>query len=705
MRKAISIKLGDRNQAAVCFDTQTVRMAFGWTGEFLKLPVAREGLEGYPIPKGEIQFSSSDFAGWVLDDKFNVARPPKHEALPKEQANYRGLFLHEKKVVLDYSVGTTRFLELPEFVEIRDNGIFFRTFFTEKIEQACSVLVCDAKEAIVTPMGKMVLLEFEDSADPENYRMIVLGISGNVNSRWKITPDNRVYLSFPQTSYQSQFQIAYSIGPTADTALMQHLLNAKNYLPDLAVYCYGGKNNWPDTITTTGILGQKEQGAYIVDSITLPIENPWNSWLRTSGFDFYSDGRAAICSISGDVWVVKGLNEKLDKLEWQRFATGLYQPLGLRIIDDQVYVLGRDQITRLKDINGDLEADHYENFNSDISISNQYHEFCLNLETDSEGNFYFTKGDSLGSTRIPHHGSLIKISADGSRLESLATGFRAPNGLSVGPNNEITVSDNQGNWVPASRINLIQPGGFYGYVPAAHQLDTPTQYNEPICWIPHEVDNSSGGQIWVQSDTWGELKGQMLHTSYGRSGLFLMLTETINNQMQGGVVRLPLLFASGIMRGRFSPIDGQLYLAGLRVWQSNAARDAAFHRVRYTGGSLYLPVSLNVHSNGVMIRFSDPLDRVFAEDSENFMVEQWNYQWTSEYGSKDYSVKSPQSEGRDEIAITGVRLSEDARSVFLELEGLSPVMQMKIQYSLLAEDGAVVENEIFNTIHSLGATY
>ena len=71
----------------------------------------------------------------------------------------------------------------------------------------------------------------------------------------------------------------------------------------------------------------------------------------------------------GDVWVVSGIDDKLEHLKWRRFAAGLFQPLGLKIVNDQVYVLGRDQITRLVDLNGDGEADFYENFNNDGKVT------------------------------------------------------------------------------------------------------------------------------------------------------------------------------------------------------------------------------------------------------------------------------------------------------------------------------------------------
>ena len=171
--------------------------------------------------------------------------------------------------------------------------------------------------------------------------------------------------------------------------------------------------------------------------------------------------------------------------------------------------------------------DFYENFNNDVSITNHYHEYCLSLETDTDGNFYFIKGGNLGQATIPHHGCLLRVSKDGLKLDSIATGHRAPNGLGVGPANEITSSDNEGNWVPTSRINWIKPGGFYGHVFTAHREPAPTDYDKPLCWLPHQIDNSSGGQVWVAGDKWGPFKGDLLHMSYGRCKLLKVFKEEV----------------------------------------------------------------------------------------------------------------------------------------------------------------------------------
>src|SRR4029077_1021577 len=128
-------------------------------------------------------------------------------------------------------------------------------------------------------------------------------------------------------------------------------------------------------LETVGKLGAGD-GAYVVYEITLPEPNPFKTWWRPGGHDFFANGDAALVNLSGDVWIVSGLDASLAKVKWKRFATGLFQPLGCKIVDGKVYVTGRDQITRLHDLNGDGEADFYENFNNDCVVTDNYHEFA-----------------------------------------------------------------------------------------------------------------------------------------------------------------------------------------------------------------------------------------------------------------------------------------------------------------------------------------
>jgi len=109
----------------------------------------------------------------------------------------------------------------------------------------------------------------------------------------------------------------------------------------------------------------------------------------------------------------------------------------LKIVDDKIYVLGRDQITRLHDLNGDNEADFYECFYPLDSISPSYHAFVFDLQTDSAGNFYYSScGNQIDLNLLPKHGCITKVSKDGMKSEVICNGLRAPNGLCISPRDE-----------------------------------------------------------------------------------------------------------------------------------------------------------------------------------------------------------------------------------------------------------------------------
>ena len=159
-----------------------------------------------------------------------------------------------------------------------------------------------------------------------------------------------------------------------------------------------------------------------------------------------------------------------------------------------------------------------------------------------------------------------------------------------------------------------------------------------------------------------------------------------NKDLVTRISKLPLKFESGIMRGRFNERDGQLYLCGRVVWQSKGPRTGAFHRVRYTGKPVHMPRDIHVKPNGVEITFTGELDTATASDAQNYSVEQYNYRWTSNYGSKDYRPSNPSELGHDVIDIAGVRLSPDGKSVFLAVTGLKPVMQSEINLPFITAD-------------------
>src|SRR6185369_10889427 len=217
----------------------------------------------------------------------------------------------------------------------------------------------------------------------------------------------------------------------------------------LVDYAKGGPAHWPEPVITQGATNTSAtpDGAYVTDALTPPLENPWKRRVRFGGMDFFPDGtRPALCTHDGDIWIVSGIDATLQNLQWRRFASGQYETLGLAIVDGIIHTSGRDQVTRYHDLNGDGEADYYENFNNQIMSTEGFHEFVFDLQTDRAGNFYFAKANPVngggrgfggggGNGQVcSHSGCVFKVSKDGKKFEVMARGFRAPNGIGVHPN-------------------------------------------------------------------------------------------------------------------------------------------------------------------------------------------------------------------------------------------------------------------------------
>ena len=695
INKAVSLDLG--NGATVCFDTEMCKLALGWAGGFVKLPTGRDGLEGMPKPGGSnIVFTTPAGPGWAdADGNFSDNRPEfkgkKYGPLPKEHAKWQGIYLEGNDAVLSYSVGKASVLEKHS-----SNGdIFDRMFDVTPAGVPLTTIICEAKNGAKVNPSSAVITQGDQATV-----ITVLGLGGSL----ELGTNKCVLLKFDGKKPALAIVRIWR-GPADKVSGMAESLS-NGMSPTAGALSLatklGGKPRWGAPVPVPGKLSSDATSPYVVDTISVPETNRFNSWIRCSGLDFFSDAsRAAVCSVSGDVWLISNIDDKLDRVTWQRFATGLFQPLGLKIVEGKVYVLGRDQITRLHDLNNDGEADFYENFNNDIAAFQDYHEFALDLQVDSHGDFYFAKGGNLGEAKHPHNGCIIKVSKDGSKLETIANGLRAPNGMGMGPHDEISVSDNEGNWVPSSRFSIIKPGGFYGHVNNAFKTPKPTTYDNPVCWLPKNVDNSSGGQIWVTSDKWGPFGGDMLFMSYGHCTLHKVLLDKVEGEYQGGVVKFPLRFDTGIMRGAFNKKDGQLYVTGLVVWQSDGAKKGAVHRVRYTGKPVNMPTKLHATKQGVELTFTSPLDEASVKDLANWNIEQWNYKWTSSYGSPEFKVSDPDAKGHDKVEIKAARLSADKKTVFLDIPTIQPVMQMKIAANLKAADGTTVKQDVWNSIWKL----
>ena len=712
--KGIAIRLDDgpggvsKGSEFVVFETDTLRMAAAWSGDgFIDWrSIVYDGSHGtHPKLVGERLFTNPVAPGWARPgtDRFDDPRlrgldNKPYGPLPRDWGQWRGLFLHNDRVILYYKIGGVRVFESPSLAKmLSGQKVVIRNINLARRDSEFVLQVAH----IADSEPKLRAVDHREVAVYGD-RLVVGVIGGIEGTKFETTADGHLRLRIPAGE------------PTAVKLFSSRIkegfmevfgaLMAQNSEPEILTDLVQSDNErrWLEIIKTKPRRMGKP-GAFVTEVITAPDKNPYRSWMRLGGFDFFEGGdRAAICTWMGDVWIVDGINSDPQEFSWTRIATGMFQPLGLKIVEGRIYVTCRDQITQLVDTNGDGETDYYKAFNHDAQVTEHFHEFAMDLQTDSYGNFYYTKAARHAKTAlVPQHGTLLRVSPDGKTTEIIASGFRAPNGVCVNPDGTFYVSDQEGHWTPKNEINLIEKGKFYGNLMGYHQGLTEADITLPMVWMHNDFDRSPAEQLWVNSDKWGGLGGQLINLSYGTGYVYVVMEEKVNGRVQGGVVRIPDFdFPTGVMRGRFHPGDGQLYACGLFGWAGNKTRPGGFYRLKHTGKPVHLPVAIHATKDGISLTFTNELDAETAADPESYSVHRWGYRRTRNYGSRDY--KADGSQGRDNVEVTGVKLSADKKSVLLQIADMKPAMQVQIRYKIDAEDGTYLSHRIQNTIHAIG---
>lgn len=673
--KALTIRVGEHGEGAVVYDMETCTLRAAWTGGFLKFDPTRFGLIGMPKIDGEASLTFPPDSGWIAGTR-----------------HFLGWHVRDARLVLEYEVDQTKVIESAWLDGVGRARVFKRSILVAPHREAMKLSLFktmpdDLLARIYEPRASIFRAKRGDQ---------LLTAAGVGQVSFERNPNGAgVVMMVPPAENSRQIELSMWTGSPDNQPAFPAM--AQQFAPPLDDLRRPGSNHWP-TLTTRGQRGP-DTDFLAVDTLTLPYDNPAKALLFASGVDFTPDGTGYLCTIHGDVWRVTGIDDSLRELKWQRYATGLFQPLGLKVRDGKVFVLGRDRITRLHDENDDGEADFYENFFDGIATSTGGHDYVTCLETDAGGNFYYV--DPLG---------LHRVAADGSRQETLATGFRNPNGMGVRPDGKVfTAAPQQGTWTPSSGIWEVRPdnvGLYGGYGGPKVTATRPLGYDAPLCWIPHAVDNSSGSQVWIPPGQWGPLGGQMLHLLWGRCGMMLVMRDEVaapagegarstatgggagaTIAVNGAVVPLPVKFLSGPHRATFNPKDGALYVAGSTGWQTSAVKDGALQRVRYTNRTPSLPVRWAVKPGGLEITFTRRIDPQTGGDPGSYSFKQWNYRYAEQYGSKDWSVADPQKEGRDELPIRSAKVVGGGRTVFLEIPDLKPVMQFEVKYNVDGELG------------------
>ncbi len=680
--RALILNLGNGLWAA--FDTDLLRVAAVWQGKGVSPRALAPGSYRNPDkktpggqfpapePDGKIWLATGDYPGWQTSARptHDDPREPAPTAqeigrgpLSEEQGRFKAIRLVRNGAVLEYTAG----------------GANVREWMTSSMTAGRPVVERHIEVGPTTQALWLVLGARGDTAG--------VAIAGADATLEKVEADWAIRI--PEHSKPAALTIAIAATGNVPTVAPRAIPNEPP------------APRWPQEVSTPVKLSTAKD-AYVVDDIALPLENPWRRNVRLGDIQFLADGTGVIVTLDGDVWFIRGMHEPGGTARWRRFASGLHEPLTLAIRDEQVYVFDRNGIWRLRDTNGDGEADVHEMFSNAFAQTADMREFPATVRLAPGGEFVIAKGGQEATTIGKHNGSVLRISADGRRATVLGYGFRQPNIAVNVRTGLVTASDQQGNYIPSTPLHVVRDRQFYGFLSDKLPREVyPAPIAEPLTWIPHTANASALSQVWLFGARMGPLNDTLVHIGFNNPELFRVLFNNRSAKPQAAVVSITRAFDYPTLNGSVNPADGQLYIGGFQIfgWGTTATRLAGLGRVRYTSAVSTVPREVTPMDTGVLLRFDTAIDARRAVDANNYSVTSWHYQRTYKYGSPH--LKADGTPGMDRLAPSHAYLSKDAKSVFVAIPGMTPVMQMRISWSLATSTGTRFQESAYFTPYDL----
>jgi cytochrome c551/c552 len=444
---------------------------------------------------------------------------------------------------------------------------------------------------------------------------------------------------------------------------------------------------------SVGAFGQKpapktEQDFYEIK--TLPI--PQDLYLEVGGLATMPDGRLAVSTRRGEIWIVENPYQKDSyQTNYRRFASGLHEILGLAYKDGVFYCSQRGELTKITDTNRDGVADLYEPIYQ-FELSGNYHEYTYGPVFDKNGDMLVTLNLAwvgFGEGKFAKwRGWLVKIKPDGT-LEPQSAGLRSPAGYSINDEGDIFYGENQGDWVGSGRITHLEKGDFAGNpggIKWAKEPNSPFKLTLedipdngqpmfeaakkvknlklPAVWFPHAIMGISTSDI-IQDTTRGKFSpfpGQYFVADQGQSKVMRVFMEKVNGVYQGFCINYREGFQSGILRERFG-LDGSMFVGMTsRGWGSTGKDNFGLQRLVWNGLTPFEINAIHAKPDGFEISFTQAVDVKSVRNAASYALRSYIYEYHHQYGSPIIQVK--------DLKIKGISVSPDKKSVRISIDGI-----------------------------------
>ena len=422
---------------------------------------------------------------------------------------------------------------------------------------------------------------------------------------------------------------------------------------------------------------------------------------RVGGLAFLPDGQLLVSTWDsiGALYALSGVQTgDSNQVDVRLMASGLSEPLGLTTVGEDIFVLQKHELTQLIDTDNDGVVNEYRSINHSFGATPDFHEFSYGL-IYRDGYFYGNLGLAmrLMSTEFQHpdRGTAFKAGLDGS-FELIANGLRQANGIGLGPENEIFLTENQGQWSPACKLIHLQKDRFYGCQYGTGDRFAGRTASPPAVWLPqHEIGNSPSEPVHLDT---GPYRDQMIFGEVTHGGIKRVYLEKIAGEYQGCVFRFSQGLEAGVNRLVWGP-DGALYVGGVGMvgnW-GHLGKQHGLQKLVYNGNIPFELLAVRAQSDGFMLHFTKPLaEETLVEIEDKIRVQQWYYEATPAYGGPKL--------GLQELKIVRVIPKEDNTQLQLTIPDLQAghIIYFNLDSDIRSLDGAALwSGEAWYTLNNI----
>ncbi len=461
---------------------------------------------------------------------------------------------------------------------------------------------------------------------------------------------------------------------------------------------------------------------------------PPNTALEVSSVELLPDGRVAIGTRRGEIWISSNAQKatgtglwnaessffeadprvpSAGQITYQRYAEGQHEVMGLAWKDGWLYATNRYEVLRLKDAVGRGKATQFETVATPWGVSGDYHEYSFGSRFDRNGDLWFVAClTGSGTSKAAFRGWALRVKPDGTVVPT-CSGIRSPGGIGFDADGEVYYTDNQGPWHGACTLQHLVPGSFQGH-PAGNEWYTlapnmgprPVEPNDPsrmvlererikelvppaVYMVYAQIGHSSTAVVCdLSGGKFGPFQKQLFIPDQSHSNISRVYLETVNGIKQGVVFPFLKGLKSGPIGARMGS-DGKFFVGGSdRGWGAKGGHPFAFERVDWTGKVPFEMHEIHALPDGFEITFTQPVDAASAANPKSYSVSAFTYIYQSKYGS-------PKVDGVTS-AVQKVEVAPDCKSVRLKLDVLTKGHIHEIRCNgLLSSEGK-------NILHPLG---